>query len=125
AIGQRLFNGPDAKGFDQAYTVVGVVASVRQEEVHAEGGNGSLYLPYTQLPHADLFLTARASTSVEPLVRVLREQLAALDPALALNDVRPMQARIDDTLSAHRAPAMLSALFALAALLLAAVGTFG
>lgn len=125
AVGQRLFNGPDPQGFDEAYTVVGVVNSVRQEEVNASSGNGTLYLPYTQLPHAEVYVTVRSQSALEPVVATLRSELSAIDPALALDDVRPMQARIDDTLSAHRAPAMLSGLFALAALLLAAVGTFG
>ncbi len=125
ALGQRLFNGPDAQAFGDAYIVVGVVASVRQEQIHASTGNGTIYLPYPHLPHADVFLSVRTGMTPESLVTGLRTELAALDPELALDDVRPMQVRIDDTLAAHRAPAALSALFAGAAVLLSAVGTFG
>lgn len=125
ALGQRVFNGPDAQAFGDAYVVVGVVAAVRQEQIHASSGNGTLYLPYPHLPHSDVFLSVRSGMAPESLVTGLRTELASLDPELALDDVRPMQVRIDDTLASHRAPAALSALFAAAAVVLAAIGTFG
>ena len=124
-LGQRLFNGPDAGPAEQAFTVVGVVASVRQQEVHLGRGNGTLYFPYTELPHPSVFVVLRTSIDPEMQLAPLRAALAGLDPALALDDVRPMRARIDDTLAAYRAPALLSTLFAAAAVMLAGVGSAG
>lgn len=138
ALGQRLFNGPDAGTEAEAFTVVGVVASVRQEDLGSEIGNGTLYLPYSHLPHAELFVSLRARSpagtvrttdrsreNAEAWVPRLRTGLIALDPALALDTVKPMQARIEDTLLAHQGPALLSSLFAAASILMAAVGSFG
>jgi ABC-type antimicrobial peptide transport system permease subunit len=48
-----------------------------------------------------------------------------LDPELPVDDLRTMQAHIDESLVARRSPAILTIIFAVVALLLAAVGTYG
>jgi ABC-type antimicrobial peptide transport system permease subunit len=56
---------------------------------------------------------------------MLRTAVLKLDPELPLNHVRPMQSHIDDSLVARRSPAVMASIFALTALLLAAIGTYG
>ncbi|HWJ56820.1 MAG TPA: FtsX-like permease family protein, partial [Vicinamibacterales bacterium] len=51
--------------------------------------------------------------------------LRRLDPELPLTDVRPMDARVSDSLQPRRAPAVAAGLFAGAALLLALIGLYG
>jgi cell division protein FtsX len=125
ALGQRVFDGPDPRAADDAFTVVGVVAPVKQTELGQRSGNGAIYLPYPHLPHAEVFLTVATAQDTAAALPSVRAALAELDPELALDQIRPMQARIDDTLVAHRTPAVLAAGFAGAALLLAGIGTFG
>lgn len=127
ALGQRLFNGPGSGSESEAFTVVGVIASVRQENIGSAAGNGTLYLPYPHLAEAQLFVSLRAdgAVSAEALVPSLRSGLLAVDPALALDSVKPMQARIEDTLLVHQGPALLSSVFATASMLMAGVGSFG
>jgi len=55
----------------------------------------------------------------------MRKVIQQLDPNLPIDDLRPMQADIDDSLVARRSPAILASIFAAVALLLATVGTYG
>jgi len=117
AIGQRVFEGPDARPDDQAFTVVGVVGTVRQTELTDAGDNGTIYFPYRHLANPSLFL--------ETLAPGLRGLVRGIDAELALDPVASMDSRIAGTLVARRSPALLAGLFSLCALLLAAVGSFG
>jgi ABC-type antimicrobial peptide transport system permease subunit len=56
---------------------------------------------------------------------MVKKAVQGLDPSLPVDHFRSMQARIDDTLVARRSPAILAGVFALVALLLSAVGTYG
>jgi ABC-type antimicrobial peptide transport system permease subunit len=56
---------------------------------------------------------------------MVQKAILQLDPELPIDDVRSMQARIDDSLIVRRSPAVLAGIFAAAALLLAAIGTYG
>lgn len=130
ALGQRLFNGPGTGDDSEAFTVVGVVAAVRQEDIGSTVGNGTLYLPYPHLAEAQLFVSLRtdeagSGLAAEARVPMLRDGLREIDPALAIDSVKPMQARIEDTLLVHQGPALVSSMFAMASLLMAGVGSFG
>jgi ABC-type antimicrobial peptide transport system permease subunit len=59
------------------------------------------------------------------MASILRAAVQRIDPELPVDDIRPMQARIDDSLIQRRSSVVLSALFAAAALTLAAIGTYG
>jgi ABC-type antimicrobial peptide transport system permease subunit len=56
---------------------------------------------------------------------MVQKAVLQLDPELPIDDLKPMQARIDDSLVARRSPAVLAGVFAAVALLLAAIGTYG
>jgi ABC-type antimicrobial peptide transport system permease subunit len=56
---------------------------------------------------------------------MLQKAILQLDPELPIDDLKPMQERIDDSLLARRSPAILAGIFAAVALLLAAIGTYG
>ena len=48
-----------------------------------------------------------------------------LDPELPVDELKPMQTWVDDSMVSRRSPALLAGIFAAVALLLAAVGTYG
>jgi len=48
-----------------------------------------------------------------------------IDPELSVDDIRPMDSRIADSLVVRRSPALLAAVFSGLALLLTAIGTYG
>ena len=125
AIGRQLFAGPKAGPDAEAYTIVGVIGSVKQTGLTDAAATGAVFFPYSARFSADLFVVVRASGAPAPLATALRHAVRAVDPGLAVSDVKTMAARIADSLVARRSPAVLAALFGALALLLTAIGTYG
>jgi predicted permease len=121
-VGKRLTRGAAFKA-EEAFTVVGVVADVKQKELAEKAGHGALYFPYN---NANLLaVVVRTAMPTAAFAETLRKTVLQIDPELPIEDVRPMQARVDESLIARRSPAILAAIFAVVALLLAALGTYG
>jgi ABC-type antimicrobial peptide transport system permease subunit len=59
------------------------------------------------------------------LSNAIRQQLASIDPELPFFAVRPMQARVDESLVSRRTPMVLALTFGAVAVFLAAVGIYG
>jgi predicted permease len=125
AIGQRVFlgstEGPPADG----YTVVGVVGAVKQAALSEAGRIGAVYYPYSGRFDRALFVVVRSTRGIDTMQADLRRIVRGVDPELPVNNLRPMDARITDSLATQRAPATFGALFAGVALLLTALGTYG
>ena len=123
-VGHRL--SQDVKVDDQnGFTIVGVVGSAKQNEVAEKPGHGAVYFPYANTYVATFSLLVRSALPPAAVAPMIRKAVFQLDPQLPIDDLRPMQTRIDDSLVARRSPALLAAIFAAAALLLAAIGTYG
>ncbi len=123
-IGHRI--AQDVTVNDQnGATVVGVVASIKQNELAETPGHGAVYFTYANFYNGYFALLVRSTLPPAALAPMLQKAILQLDPELPIDDLRPMQARIDDSLLARRSPAVLAGAFAAAALLLAAVGTYG
>jgi predicted permease len=122
-IGRRLALG----AFDEqsAASVVGVVASVKQNQLTEGSGHGVVYFPYSAYASSSFLVLVRASLPPGALAPMVRKAIFQLDPELPIDDIQPMQARIDGSLVARRSPAILAGMFATAALLLTTVGTYG
>jgi predicted permease len=124
ALGRRLSNG--AKFDDaQASTIVGVVGSVKHNDLSDTQPLGMVYYPFSQWPGLNFSVIVRSSLAPVTLAPQLRKAVQQLDPALPLDDIKPMQTRLDDSLVTRRSPALLAGIFAATALLLAAVGIYG
>jgi len=124
AIGQRVALG-DETDDAKLFTIVGVVGSVKQTELTEPPGQGAVYLPYAYRDSNSVFIVARMAQRPEAFTETLRKLVRATSPELAIDDVRSMGTRIDDSLIARRSPALLAVIFAGVALLLAAIGTYG
>jgi predicted permease len=124
AIGRQLFQGSSQGKDADAFTVVGVVGSVKQAGLTDEVAQGAIYYPYA-FNTDDFFVVARTSLPPESLGQTLQSAVRQIDPDLPVNDVRTMDARIADSLITRRAPAFLAALFSAIALLLTAIGSYG
>ena len=125
ALGQRLFEGSAEGPAAEAYTVVGVVAPVKQEGLTESGGQGAVYYPFGHRADRNLFVVVRTRVPAESLGSNLQSIVREIDPELPVNDLRSMEGRVADSLVARRSPALLAALFAGIALLLTAIGTYG
>jgi ABC-type antimicrobial peptide transport system permease subunit len=123
-LGRRL--AQDVEVTDKnASTIVGVVASVKQNELAENTGHGAVYFPYATFNANFFTLLVRTQLPPASLGPTIQKAIIQLDPELPIDDLRTMQARIDDSLIARRSPAILAGIFALVALALAAIGTYG
>jgi predicted permease len=125
AIGHRLFQGSDAGPDSAAFTVVGVVASVKQVGLTEEEAQGAIYYPFIFRPSNDIFVAARTSLPADSVGFTLRRVVRQIDPDLPVTDLQSMETRISDSLVARRSPALLAGLLSAIAVLLTALGTYG
>jgi predicted permease len=124
ALGHQLFEGSEQQTDAEAFTIVGVVGSVKQVGLTEEAAQGAIYYPYA-LHGDDVFVAARTSLPPESLGLTLQAAVRQIDPDLPVNDIRTMETRIADSLVTRRAPALLAVLFSAIALLLTAIGSYG
>ncbi|HSY83450.1 MAG TPA: ABC transporter permease [Gemmatimonadaceae bacterium] len=123
-LGHRLEPGSADFDTNYAFTIVGVVANVPHADL-AERSAGAVYFPFGFWPNRSFALAVRTTLIPAVMAPVVRKVILTLDPALPIDDVRPFQSRIDDSLIGRRSPAILAVVFAAVALLLAAIGTYG
>src|SRR6185295_20121625 len=102
-IGQRFCTDPSVFNPEFAYTVVGIVGSVKQQELAETAKLGAVYLPYTEFSNFQVIL--RTSASVSGMESTLRKVVRHLDPGLPLTDFSSMGMRIDHSLVTRRSPA--------------------
>ena len=123
AVGKRLrFGRPEDK--QPWMRIVGVVDTVKHERLD-EDPVAHLYIPYAQRGSRSFFLAVRTSADPEVMTSAVRQAVHKLDPQLPIYEIRTMLQAVGDSLSTRRLTNTLLAAFAVTALLLAAVGTFG
>lgn len=121
AIGKRIRSWRDENKYRE---VVGIVDDVRYFD-RGDELRGIVYVPHRQDSWSAMSLVIR--TQVEPagLTRAVKAEIAALDPALAVADVRTMDDIVFASVAPARFSAMLLGIFAVTAMILAAVGLYG
>jgi predicted permease len=108
-------------------TVVGIVGDVKDTPKSA-GAEAGFWWPMLQEPFpfaANSSIAIRSSVDPKLVADRLREAVHELDPALAVSDVRTMEQIAGGSYSSARFALALVALFAILALALAAIGTYG
>ncbi len=125
AIGRRLGVDPGVSGTPSSWTtVVGVVRHVRHRSP-VEDVRDQVYFPERQIPRNPAVYLIKAAADPATLVGPVHDTVRALDPALPIYDVRPLDVYVGEARALRRFTAVLAVLFALAALTLAAVGIYG
>jgi ABC-type antimicrobial peptide transport system permease subunit len=108
------------------YRVVGVVRSVRLQDLSGTGNpTGTYYLPFAQRTSNSFTLAINTAAENTATIPAVRAQVAAIDPDLALFDVRTMAEREELSLSSRRTSMLLGLAFGVLALFLAAIGIYG
>ena len=105
-------------------TVVGVVGRVKQYTLDTDS-RIAMYLAHTQFPIRAMNIVLKSRTTAESLAGPVRAEMRAIDADLPIYNVRPMAARVDESLARRRFSMLLLTLFAALALGLAAIGTYG
>jgi putative ABC transport system permease protein len=120
AVGHRLFWG----GVDGTpRTIVGVVGDVRDVRLDAEAPP-TMYLPYAQVPLEGMTVVVRTGADAG-IADAIKREVRRLDPALPVDDVRPLEANRQYAVSAPRFRTVLLASFGIVALALSAIGLYG
>ena len=115
----------DDQTFGWSRTIVGVVADVRGHAV-SEAAAPVVFIPHAQ--HPDVFvpsLIVRSSLPPGAVAAALRDRIAAYDPQLLVQRIRPMEEVVAGALSRPRFNLLLVGGFAALGVLLAAIGIYG
>jgi predicted permease len=123
AVGKRVRVG-FADSTTPWLTVVGVVGRVRQDALDSES-RMAMYLPHAQFTARAMNVVVRSATDPATLATAIRAELRAIDPDLPMYGVRTMEARVRASLATRRFAMLLLTLFAVVALVLAAIGIYG
>ncbi|MFL6542364.1 MAG: ABC transporter permease, partial [Chthoniobacterales bacterium] len=122
AIGKRLTIWRDEKF---AREVVGVVGDTKTSSLSADGGM-QLYVPHAQdFQWNFMGLVIRTAGDPAAFASTLRREVQALDKDQPIYSVRTMDDVVANSLGTRRVSMQLFAVFAIAALLLAAIGIYG
>ena len=122
-IGRRLkVGGIDSKA--TWTTIVGVVGSVKHEQVAGESGL-DLYVSYQQVPDGNMYLVMRTKAEPRGLSEAATREIWGIDPEQSTFNFMTMEERIADTIWQRRLSGALFVMFAVIALALAAVGIYG
>jgi putative ABC transport system permease protein len=113
-------NRPDGDRFQ----VVGVVGDVRNDGLN-KATEAEIYLLTTITPINPMSVVVRSSLPLAQMIPQVRRAVQAVDPTLAIHDVRLMTDMVRDSLQLERVSSLVMLLFALAALLLATLGIYG
>jgi putative ABC transport system permease protein len=134
SLARRYFGDGDPVGSRIAFsqpgpntmwlTVVGVVTDEKQDSLDAEV-EPEVYAPHAQDTPGEMSVLVRAAVPSETLLPQIKRAVAAVDSGVALYDVRTMDEVIAGTLAEERFSMLMLAVFALTAMLLAAVGLYG
>jgi putative ABC transport system permease protein len=121
-IGKRLRFDDDSS--QPWFTVVGLVGDVRQLGM-SQQPPPLLFFPYEQFALPYTSVVVRSALPLGVVTALLKAQIASIDPDLPFGTIESLQAKVDLNVDQPRFRALLIGIFALLALLLAAVGVFG
>ena len=143
AFADRYFPGTDPIGrrirlspVTPWTTVVGIVGNIRRF-ARDDAYRSEFYRPFTQVgavrtsdgggtpPATSVMFVVRTSRGPDDIAQSTRVILARLDPALPVAQVGTLQGAIDDTVAQQRLLLRLFLAFAVATLIVAAVGVYG
>ena len=115
----------DGQAAPEWLTVVGVVPNVRHYELQTPS-RIEIYLPMHQVRPVPLSLVVKHRAGAGAAVAgLLRQSVGAMQPGIALTEMRPLNDFVSDALGPNRSLGTLTFIFGACAILLAAVGIFG
>jgi predicted permease len=120
AIGKRI--ELTAKG--PWRTIVGIVHDAKEFRVDKDVPIG-VYFPTEQVPTRNMFMVVRATLDPAPMIATITKEIQALDPEVPTFDVKTMAGRLAESLAWRRFSTFLLEVFAVIALVLAAIGIYG
>jgi predicted permease len=108
-------------------TIVGVVPDTKQDSLR-DTSRTSIYMPWAQRTAflgSEMWVLVRSTSDPTPLAAAVRAAVRGLDRTVAVSDIRTMDAVVAESIRGTRFTVLLVGAFALAALLLGAIGIYG
>lgn len=121
---QMRLGGPSPQNRNPWLTVVGVVSHVKNYGVDQES-RVETYLPYLQDPRSSFSLVIRTSGEPTSITSAVRQAVRSVDPEVPIFNSRSLHEILSDSVAPQRLAMFLLGVFAMIALLLAAVGIYG
>jgi putative ABC transport system permease protein len=103
--------------------VIGMAADVRNKGL-AQDTQAQLYLPFAQLPWADMNLLVRTIVPPESMTSAVRAQISAVDPDQPVAGVQTVDDLVDSSLAQPRFTMLLLGIFSATALALSVIGIY-
>jgi predicted permease len=135
ATARRFWNGQDPIGktvqlgndSTARATIVGVVDDVRYRDLTTvlATSEPDVYFSLAQRPPSGIEFAIRSDASPDGLAAPVRRELAAMDPAIALYGVQPLESLVAQQTATGRFASTALGVFALVAVLLTAIGLYG
>jgi putative ABC transport system permease protein len=108
----------------EGFEIVGITEDVKYFGL-AEEAQPSLYFPVAQAPFRRMNFTIRTAGAPESLIEPIRREIVSLDPTVPISRIETMERLLSSSVARERFSMLLLTLFAVVALLLAAVGIYG
>ncbi len=133
ALARKYFPGEDPLGKSLVISmratptpteIIGIVGDVKHHSLDAEV-RPTVYWPHPELPLTVMTVVARTKGDPMSLAAAARSEIQSIDPQQPVADVRPMSEWLAESTARSRFSALLLVVFAVIALILAAVGTYG
>ena len=123
-LGKEIRLGSDSGA---VVTVVGVVADVRYRDLTTPLGSTEpdVFFPFAQRATGEVQVALRSTLPPENLAAALRREVAAIDPAMSVFGVRPLEELLGQQTATERFASSLLGVFGACALVLTAVGLYG
>ena len=118
AVGQHI------KTWSDPIEIVGVVRSVKQEQLGA-ADKATIYYPHTQNVASGAAIVVRSALPAPAVERLIRAAVTEQDRLVPVFDVKPLRRLVDESLGARRLAATVFGAFAALSLVLAALGIYG
>jgi putative ABC transport system permease protein len=121
---EQLIPGVTKLGPPIEWQIVGVYRNVRNGGIRSDGFP-EIDVPFSQSPWPDASMAVRTSGDPALMVKSIAAAVHSIDPDLALAQVKTMDQIVSESLIGDRFISVLYGAFAIVALLLAAIGTYG
>jgi putative ABC transport system permease protein len=122
-VGKQINDtGPPAQR--QEYRIVGVVPTVRHDELSAKPRLVQLYFPVAQNPYLEVRMLVRTKGGPNKFLRPIRDAVNTVDPEIPVFEARTMTEAVSAVLAPQRLAMNLISVFSLLALVLAVFGLY-
>ncbi|HYW75019.1 MAG TPA: ABC transporter permease [Gammaproteobacteria bacterium] len=134
AVGREFsFDSAENNSFGVLFRVIGVVSTVRNADVGSKPSMGNVYVDSNQVvgnrrywswASRTWYVSVRSSMPRAAVVSAIKKTAHRMLPGIPLYDIKTMNQRVAGALASNRMLTVLVALFAIGALILAAIGLY-